>query len=308
MSLASSPPSVYCPLTLFISQDEEFTHKEGIVSSLPPREGGCYPQSHAIVQSPHRFTSPSPALSPPLLPSNSSYLCSTFQPDSSSPKSGCGVEGSEGYPGDQEVKGGPSNIHSSPFQPFRLRPVANDQFAQDLSCQSSGWDGFVTNHSFITHSPSIIFDLPIRFDTPITFDPPVPLEHHKVQPKPQLKPKVPKRGACHGCKVRKIRCYPDPEDPRCCMACHRAGRACDFSPPPVGSRAYEVGLRRRQQRDEVNARRRLAKPRRPYLSHENREHNPQTIFLDPISEYDFAKGPLSVRGDSRIIRLGCMYD
>ncbi|KAH6888338.1 hypothetical protein BKA70DRAFT_1235432 [Coprinopsis sp. MPI-PUGE-AT-0042] len=61
-----------------------------------------------------------------------------------------------------------------------------------------------------------------------------------------------KRPACQSCKIKKTRCSndtPPEEDPDAsCTPCIKDGIICDYSPPLEGSPAYDVVLRRCQNR------------------------------------------------------------
>ncbi|KAH6888893.1 hypothetical protein BKA70DRAFT_1235236 [Coprinopsis sp. MPI-PUGE-AT-0042] len=71
-------------------------------------------------------------------------------------------------------------------------------------------------------------------------------------------PKIIKRSACHSCKVKKVRCSSNPDamlEEDACMPCINAGIPCDYSPPLEGSKAFNVALRRRQNRETERKRR-----------------------------------------------------
>ncbi|KAH6880212.1 hypothetical protein BKA70DRAFT_1239008 [Coprinopsis sp. MPI-PUGE-AT-0042] len=71
-------------------------------------------------------------------------------------------------------------------------------------------------------------------------------------------PKIIKRSACHSCKVKKVRCSSNPDamlEEDTCMPCINAGIPCDYSPPLEGSKAFNVALRRRQNRETERKRR-----------------------------------------------------
>ncbi|KAH6867236.1 hypothetical protein BKA70DRAFT_437855 [Coprinopsis sp. MPI-PUGE-AT-0042] len=93
---------------------------------------------------------------------------------------------------------------------------------------------------------------------------------------------LPKRIACQFCKVKKIRCIPQPSasNEAACVPCLNTGTVCDYSPPPVGSPAHQVGVRRHQSRVEERKKRQKVQAREAV-------ENPICVFTTPVSAEDF---------------------
>ncbi|KAH6899288.1 hypothetical protein BKA70DRAFT_1437434 [Coprinopsis sp. MPI-PUGE-AT-0042] len=102
--------------------------------------------------------------------------------------------------------------------------------------------------------------------------------------------KLVKRPACHSCKVKKIRCFSDPNlgdsDSTPCMPCRKNGNVCDYSRPLEGSRAFDVALRQRQIRDDERKRR---PPKAPRAKKPRKKCGGVRRFVTPVSAEDFAK-------------------